>query len=326
MYKMKQKLEDFHVEEIPKLELEKKGDYSYYLMEKINWNTMDAVKAIASRLKIKKDRINVAGIKDKEAVTKQYVSIFNVNRNNVERLKIRDIKLDFVGYGRERLRLGQIKANKFVIIVRNLDKKYEKINFIENYFDDQRFGGRNHILGKALIKREFRKVCYSLRLKWKEGDYVNPIRSLGKRLLRFYINAYQSYLFNRVLLEYLSQKYKDSYKVDYSLGEFIFSNEIIKNLKIPIIGFLTEFKETDIRKIYYKLMKEEKITKEDFLIREIPEISSEGNERDLIAEVKDLNVIYGDDELNKGKMKGIISFNLPPGCYGTIVVKKMFNL
>jgi len=73
-------------------------------------------------------------------------------------------------------------------------------------------------------------------------------------------------------------------------------------------------------------MKEEKITKEDFLIREIPEISSEGNERDLIAEVKDLNVIYGDDELNKGKMKGIISFNLPPGCYGTIVVKKMFNL
>ena len=100
MYKMKQKLEDFHVEEIPKLELEKKGEYSYYLMEKINWNTMDAVKAIASRLKIKKDRINVAGIKDKEAVTKQYVSIFNVNRNNVERLKIRDIKLDFVGYGR----------------------------------------------------------------------------------------------------------------------------------------------------------------------------------------------------------------------------------
>src|SRR3989344_457277 len=140
MYKMKQKLEDFHVEESPKLELEKKGEYSYYLMEKINWNTMDAVKAIASRLKIKKDRINVAGIKDKEAVTKQYVSIFNVNRNNVERLKIRDIKLDFVGYGRERLRLGQIKANKFVIIVRNLDKKYEKINFIENYFDDQRFG------------------------------------------------------------------------------------------------------------------------------------------------------------------------------------------
>jgi len=325
MYVIKEKPEDFIVEEVPKVELEKKGDYLYFILEKKNWNTIDAIKVIAARLKVKEKYFNVAGIKDKKAITRQVVSVSRVNRNRLESLKIKDLKIEFLGYGFERLKLGQIFGNKFRIIVRNLDKEYDKINFIENYYDDQRFGGRNHLLGHGLVRKEYRKICYMLRLKWDKGDYIGALRKLGKKLVRFYINSYQSWIWNRALVEYFKLKYKKYKKVDYSAGEFIFSNEKIKNVKFPILGFLTEFENKEIKEIYDKIIKKERIKKENFIFRDFPEISSEGNERDIIVRLDDLEVKYKEDELHKGKLKAILEFSLKPGSYATIVVKKMFS-
>jgi len=307
MYKIKQKMDDFFVEEEIELDLSSNiKDYTYFILEKRDWNTNDAIKAIASKLRIKPNRINVAGIKDKKAITRQYVSVYKISR-------------------KERLKLGQIKSNRFIIVVRNLDEEAEKIDFIENYFDDQRFGNINPIVGNALIKKEFRKACYTLKLKWDKGDYVNPLRNLGKKLLRFYINSYQSLLFNEVLNIYFSKKYKEFKEIEYEYGEFIFSNENINNIKVPILGFLTEFENKEIELLYTELMKKYKIKKEDFIIKQIPEISSEGNERDLIVKIKNLKCTYEKDESSKGKLKAILEFSLPPGSYATLVVKKMFG-
>lgn len=319
MYLIKQKPEDFVVEEIPKNLGLGKGDYIYFILEKKNWNTREAIKAIASRLKVKEKYFNVAGIKDKKAVTKQYVSVFKVNPERLENLKIKDLKITVIGKGKERLKLGQLLGNKFSIRIRNVEIEPKKINFIENYYDEQRFGGKNKIIGKALVKKEFRKACFSLRLKWEGRDYIGSLRRLGKYILRIYVNSYQSYLFNRVLKEYLKIKYKKYTEIDYSQGTFVFSNEELKNEKIPILGFLTEFKNKELEKVYEQLMKEDKIKKEDFLIKEIPELSSEGGERNLLAEVKDLNIIKED------KNTFVVEFTLPPGSYATLVIKKMFS-
>ncbi len=319
MYLIKQQPEDFIVEEIPKDLPLGGGDYTYFILEKKNWNTREAVKAIASKLNVREKYFNVAGIKDKKAVTKQYVSVFRVNPERLENLKIKDIKITVLGKGKERLKLGQLFGNKFMIRVGNAETEPKKINFVENYYDDQRFGGKNKILGKALAKKEFRKACFTLRLRWEGRDYIGSLRNLGKHILRIYVNSYQSYLFNRVVEEYLIIKYKKYSTVDYSQGTFVFSDEQIKNEKIPIVGFLTNFENKEIEKIYKTLMKEEKIKKEDFLIREIPELSSEGNERDLFVEVKDLEIKKED------KTTYLVSFTLPPGSYATIVIKKMFS-
>lgn len=321
MYLIKQLPEDFIVEEIPKLKLSN-GPYTYFILEKRFWNTNDAIKAIASRLKIKEKYFNVAGIKDKQAITKQYVSVLNASRQKLESLKIKDIKIKVVGNGRERLKLGQLKANHFIITVRNLERKCDKISFIENYYDDQRFGGRNVVLGKALVKGEYRKACYMLRLNWDKSDYLGSLRKLGKKLLRFYVNAYQSFLFNQALASYLKSKYKKYYPVDYSKGEFVFSNEVLKNEDFPILGFLTSFKNKEIAEIYEGLMRKEKLKKEDFVMKSTPELSSEGNERKMFASVDDLKVSYSKDELHKGKLKAVLDFKLPPGSYATIVIKK----
>ena len=105
----------------------------------------------------------------------------------------------------------------------------------------------------------------------------------------------------------------------------MFSREKIKNVRIPLVGFGTVFRDEEVRLIYDEILSQEKITPKDFVFREIPELVSEGTERNLIVDVKNLKVEYLNDERNKGMKKAILNFSLPSGSYGTVVVKKMFN-
>lgn len=322
MYKIKQLPEDFYVEEVMKLELGE-GDYSYFLLEKKKWNTLDLVEVIAKKLGIKVNRIGYAGIKDRNAVSRQYISIFKINKERVENLKIKNARLNCLGNGRERIFLGRLKGNKFRIAVRDLDKTSEKkIKNVVNYFDEQRFSGRNILIGRALVKREFSKVVKMLGLKIEGRDYIGTLRGYGGRKLKFFVDSYQSYLFNEAVSEYLRSKYKNYKEVRYSLGEFIFVD--IKNFKFPVVGYLTEFKNKEIEEIYLKLFEKEEINLKDFLVREFNEISSEGVERDLSVEVKNFKFKSEKDELFKGKFKDILEFELGKGSYATIVIKNLY--
>ncbi|MDD5253816.1 MAG: tRNA pseudouridine(13) synthase TruD [Candidatus Nanoarchaeia archaeon] len=320
MYIIKQQPEDFYVEEIPDFkELKKSGEYAYFLLWKKNWNTMDVIKELARRGKISEKNFNVAGLKDKNAETKQYFSVRGVKKDKIERVLIKDTKIKFVGYGNERLRLGQLRGNIFKIIVRNLDKKLGKVNFMENYFDDQRFSGRNHLLGQSLVKKRFSEFCNMLRLEVKGKDYVSEIRKIGSKKLRFYVNAYQSYLFNKALYSHLGKKYENYKTIENFSGDMIVSNNKVENIKVPVVGFLTELKG-EIGEIYKGLLSEEGIKEEDFLIKELPEASSEGNERNLLIKVNNLRLKQIDDKTAE------VNFELPPGSYGTLVIKKMYAL
>jgi len=295
MWKIKQTPEDFIVKEKIKLDLGK-GDYFYYLLKKKNWNTLDAIKAIASKLNIPVKNVGFAGNKDKNAVTEQAISIYKTKIND---LKLRDIELSYLGQGKERINLGDLDENEFVITVRNLDiKKKLKISKIKNYFDEQRFGinKENAIIGKKLVKKEFKEACELLKLDVVNNDYINALRKFDKKMLLFYIHSYQSYIWNMV-----AEKSKDK--------------------KISIIGYLSKIKD----KNYIKILKEEDIIAKDFLIRQFPEISVEGSERDTFVNVKNFKYRYENDELNNGKFKCILEFSLPKGAYGTIVVKELFG-
>jgi len=319
MFIIKERPEDFLVEEVPSLKIKEKGDYSYFLLRKIGWETKRAVKEICNRLGIKEDRINISGIKDKKAITEQYISIYKINRENVENIKIRDVEIKFIGYGTERLRLGNIKENRFKIVVRNLDRKIKiKNSFsVENYFDDQRFRENNKILGRLLIKRNFKEFCRILSL---EGtNFINSVRKIEKWRLIFYISSYQSYLFNEYLSEYIKNKTKDYFLVDYNEGRFVFSDKRFKNFKIPILSF-----DSKIDKIYRKILEKENIKLDDFLIREMPELINEGNFRDAFLNVE-IKSKYSEDELHEGKYKCLLEFSLKPGSYATTIVKKIFS-
>jgi tRNA pseudouridine13 synthase len=328
MYILKQIQEDFIVTEITNIKSEKEGNVSYYWLEKKNYNTLDAVKTIARKLNLKEKEIGFAGSKDKQAITKQLISIKRVKKEKVHSLELKDINLTFYGYGNKPISLGELTGNKFKIVIRNLeDYQIEKTNFIENYFDEQRFSKHNVEIGRHLIKKQFKEAAELIdNFKVKEhltkcqNDYVGAIKKLQIRLLRFYVNAYQSYLWNETLAQYL----KNGKKVKYSQGEFVFSKEKL-NLKIPLIGFASSISK-ELQPIIEEIMQKEKLNYLDFVIKQIPELSLEGELRNAFIDVNDLIISKEqEDELNEGKKKVKISFSLGKGSYATMVVRKIIT-
>ncbi len=304
MYKVKQIPEDFYVKEIMDLDLSKKGEYAYFILKKRNWNTLDALKEVSRKLKIGLKRFGYGGNKDKHALTEQYISIWNIDKNLLTKIKIKDIELKFVGCGNKRINLGDLKENFFRITVRSLEKKKElKISKIKNYFDEQRFGfeKKNSLIGKTLIKKNFKEVCELCGLKAKGRDYVGAINRIDRRMLRFYVHSFQSELWNKIVEE-LKQSYD----------------------KVPIPGFLTEFKEKEIKEVSKKILKTEKVSLRDFIVKQIRELSVEGGTREMFVKVKDFKYKYLIDDLNKGKFKAVLEFKLRPGSYATLVVKELF--
>ena len=77
--------------------------------------------------------------------------------------------------------------------------------------------------------------------------------------------------------------------------------------------------------IVESLLEKEELELTDFIIKQIPNLSLEGNSRKVWVEVKDFKVIEkGDDELNQNKKKIKISFQLQKGSYATVVLKELF--
>lgn len=321
MYKIKSKPEDFIVEEIPVFENKKSGKYTYFLLEKRNYNTEKVIQKLSRYYNIPRKRFGYAGSKDKRAVTKQYCSV----KGRIKAVELNDISVKVVGYGDEPISLGDLSSNKFTITIRNVTKKPKPITFIINYFDEQRFGKNNLEAGLAILKKDFKKASGLLQVKVKNNDYIGAIRTIPLKTLRLIINSVQSYLWNEIAADYIKVKTKTYSEVKYKHGIFIFPKNRLNNIEIPLIAFDTEFDNNEIRGLYVKILKKTNLSLKDFVIRSLPNITPLGNKRNLITDVK--KVFVGkleNDDLNKNKKKVTVNFELSKGSYATLVIKKMF--
>ncbi len=333
MYKLKQIPEDFLVREISKVQINNKGNYLYFNVTKKNRNTLDVVKELAKQLKIKEKEIGFAGSKDKQAVTEQVISVFGVAKEKISKINIDNVTLEFMGLGSKPINLGDLEGNYFEIVVRNLDDiQIQKILYCENYFDEQRFSKNNKEMGKHLIKKEFAGAVELLNdekcnqyLKENKNNFIGALQKIPTRLLRIYVNAYQSYLWNETVAEYLKKKGTAVKRLKYSLGEFVFSDEYF-DVNIPLIGFDSSAIENgEMNDIIATIMKKEGITYHDFIIKQIPQLTLEGELRPVFCKVNDLTIGTAEkDELNPQKKKRKLSFSLPKGSYATMIIKRLF--
>ena len=126
MYQIKSNPEDFLVEEIPDYTLSDSGQYIICLMEKTNYTTIRALEQLAKSLNIRLKDIGFAGTKDKNAITRQYISIRNSRKEAIENISLKDIHLQFIGYSKEPLSLGNLKGNRFTITIRDLKLASQK--------------------------------------------------------------------------------------------------------------------------------------------------------------------------------------------------------
>jgi tRNA pseudouridine13 synthase len=304
MYKIKEKPEDFVVKEISTVKFKEQGKYSYFWLKKTNYTTLRAIEAISNQLRIPLKKFGFAGNKDRKAITEQMCSVENVSESRLNGIKLTDIEISFKGKGDEPICLGDLEGNEFEIVVRNVEKKPEIKKTFINYFGEQRFSTNNAKIGKSIVKKDF-KTAVELILEGKgqveervkahlqenPNNYVGALKCVPKKILSLYVHAYQSLLWN-------------------------IQAECSKENSIPIVGFATEIDK--------KIMEEEKINTRDFVIKQIPQLSSEGGSRDRVVEAKDVSISNLEiDEWNDGKQKVLIKFKLSKGSYATEYIKQL---
>ncbi|MFH1071825.1 MAG: tRNA pseudouridine(13) synthase TruD [Nanoarchaeota archaeon] len=370
-YAIKERLEDFIVEEVlPAGLLREKGSYAIFLLEKKGRNTEDVLGEMAKVLHVQRKYLGYCGNKDRNAVTRQYVSVRKDQVASMDKavLKVnalRNVGITPHGSAEQPLSLGDLEGNRFSIIVRGLKKTFDSesfqkmaeraVEFIPNYFDEQRFSKNNAAIGKLLVHKQFKDatmlICsaegtYEQQIKAylqdqrHKNDSVGALQLIPKKTLQLFVHAYQAYLFNETLSRVLERKAgKNSLKsVPYSLGRFVFLKELTEQrmtfLKkgcagkhVPLIGFDMRWDECDgeLQKILQKIMRREGITEREFIIRELPFLTSEGGTRSLFISITDFKIEGPEpDEIHPGKKKVLLSFFLAKGSYATIVIKGVF--
>lgn len=333
MYTIKQIPDDFIVIEESLVKPEKQGMYAYFTLWKREYTTQRAVERIADFLHMQQRDIGFAGAKDKEAITEQVISVKHGSSKLAETFRNDDLRLTFLGYGNAPIRLGDLQGNRFELVIRNLDHTPETVDFIINYFDDQRFSTNNAAIGKAILRGKFDDACAQLKeetvtafLEREPTNYIGALRTLPFRTLQLYIHAYQSLLFNQAVSEYLQCKYSagELFELPYTHGKLVFPTKRPESMAIPLVGFGVEYPNKEIEAIYHRLLKRSNLSERSFVIRAFPELSGEGGVRDLVKEVRDLHLgKLEDDNLNSGKKKCKVTFFLKKGSYATMVVKRM---
>ncbi len=221
---------DFVVEEIPLYEFSGNGEHLILKIRKKDMTTWELVQKISERVGCKVKDIGYAGLKDKDGVTTQYISVYKKYENKIKNIQSQNIKILETFYHNNKIRIGHLKGNKFYIRFKKVSlvdaKKIENAvgiieqNGLPNYFGYQRFGldGNNYKIGKEIL---FGKKF---------------IKSRKKR--DFFISAYQSHIFNL----WLSKRVEISKLfASFSLKElellFIYPKEMIANIKNQPIFF-----------------------------------------------------------------------------------------
>lgn len=315
MYVIKALAEDFIVTETGSPQPSGSGPFAYFVLQKKDWTTLDALEAIGAKLGVGIERFGSAGNKDKKALTTQVCSVQGASGEQLERLTIKNITITYLGQAGRPVSLGTHEANAFIITVRNLDEQPTFKTTIINLFGDQRFSSHNAQIGRALVKRQFNVALDHLAhdathaallrdaLAKQPKDTVGALRRLPNSLLSLFIHAYQSALWNAIAVELAERKAPAQ--------------------DIPIVGFGTTQAEIDNLPFLKEQLKAEALTPRDFVIRQLPDLSAEGTTRALYTTARGLKVgPLTDDELHPGKKKVTVEFTLDKGSYATEFLKQ----
>ena len=191
---LKQQNDDFCVEEIPLALPCGEGEHVWLHIEKNGANTAWIAKRLAAHAGVKEMDVGYAGLKDRNAITRQWFSIYLPRVEAPDFSALNDAEMTVLSQSRhsKKLRRGDLLGNRFTIRLRQvqgeralIESNLEQIKTlgVPNYFGEQRFGhgGGNIESGRAMLAGEIR------------------VRNPGKKSI--YLSAIRSLIFNNVLAE-----------------------------------------------------------------------------------------------------------------------------
>lgn len=190
--------DDFKVDEILGFEPSGDGEHQYLFIEKRGLNTEELVKQLAIRINCPVKDISYAGIKDRQAVTRQWLSVHCPGKEipGADSLSGDGWKILASKRHLKKLKKGALSANAFQLLVRDIQGVEEienrlhqiKKSGVPNYFGAQRFGYEGNNLVKA-------------------GQLLFDGMKVKNRFLKgMYYSAARSFLFNLILSERIKQQ------------------------------------------------------------------------------------------------------------------------
>jgi len=194
--RLKEKEEDFLVQELPAFAPTGKGEHLWLWVQKQGRDTQEVAKALARAAGLDVREVGYAGLKDRQAVTEQAFTVPLSADAPPLLLELPGVHVLRMERTERKLRTGQLAGNAFRIRLRDVRAR-EALEPVlarlcrlglPNYFGAQRFGraGDNAARGRALLRGQ--------RLPGR----------VDRMQRRLYLSAYQSLLFNRALADRLS--------------------------------------------------------------------------------------------------------------------------
>ncbi len=314
--------EDFRVTEIPLYLPEGTGSHRYLLVEKRGLNTRELVQALM-RGGVEERAIGVAGLKDKAAVTVQWLSVPKRYREApLELAALPGVRVLEESFHRNKLGIGHLKGNRFEITVRGvapgaraaaqaaLTALTERGS--PNWFGPQRFGrfGGNAYDGLRVLR----------------GESVPG----GHRLHRFFLSALQSTLFNANLAKRIELGlYQSVVEGDYARkhdtgGTFLVEDAAVESPRaerleisatLPLFGRKVKPSVMRAGEIEQAVLASYGLRWEQFTARHGDRRST----RVLLSDVEVSDLADGEEPALR------FAFTLPKGSYATAVLREVLK-
>jgi tRNA pseudouridine13 synthase len=316
--------EDFQVDEVPAYLPSGTGEHVYVRVRKRELTTRAAVGMLARAASVRERDIGYAGLKDKHAVTTQWMSLPQSPLSPESWKLPPGLELLEASRHNNKLRTGHLNGNRFTIGLVGVDDAglvraraiLDRLvrDGLYNYFGDQRFGASGDNLVHALA--------------WLRGTERVP-RHRERFLGKLYPSVIQSEVFNRYLTLRAAQGLDkllpgEVVRLDGTGSVFVVEEAEKEQSRFvardihpsgPIVGPKMRRAARLALDLEERAIAEAGLTSADIeaLGRHVP-----GTRRDLLVFPKSAEVAWRDDRL-------VVSFELPAGSYATVLIRELIR-
>ena len=385
--KLKRLPEDFQVEELSDFACPG-GPFAVYRLTKRSMGTPEVVDEILRRWKLPRDRVSYGGLKDKHALTTQFLTIFQGPRRD---LREQSFEVTYLGQSSRPFTPQEITGNRFLVTLRSLlPASVEPIiaaiaqvqqHGIPNYFDDQRFGSvgfsgefvaqpwclgdYERTIWLALAdpnehdRPQERREKQILRDHWgnwnkckqmlgasnrrsiitylddRPGDFRGAISRLRVDMRGIYLAAFQSALWNRLLSAWIQSvcRPEQLVAVPLKLGQVPFfqvldseQREQLQALQLPLPSARIKLDPGPIATVMDKVLGDFGLELRQIRVKYPRDSFFSKGERRAVITINKVDHLVAADDLDEGRQKIRLSFDLPRGSYATIFVKRLTEL
>jgi tRNA pseudouridine13 synthase len=184
----------------------------------------------------------------------------------------------------------------------------------------------------------------------KPEDFVGAFRQLPVKLQMLFVQACQSYLFNR----FLSERLKNGFSLSKAeVGDYVVNversglpmvnvakiagaenvaaaNELVKagrmRVALPLIGIKQKLSQGVMGQIERQILEEECVEAENFRVQAFPEVNGRGGLRTVVAPVKNFKVhSVSACAANQRERQADLSFMLLRGSYATALLREIIK-